>query len=214
MGHSAVYLLDLLHTGFQPETDDFSQVHGPATTVILVCTIVAVWWWNQASWWLFPLNLLVLFVTSMVCHGELARLRPSPESLTRFYLWIATGGVVGGVFNAIVAPMIFNSLLEYPIALILAGFLLPHRDSNNQGYRSVFRGLVLWITFGIVLGAALWGLRTWLTIPSNPSQSLAIGLAAGLIIYGFKRRPVQFGLGLCMLFLVAQFLQANLTGTK
>ncbi len=178
--------------------------------VFLVCTIVAVWWWNQVSWWLLPLNLLVLFVASMVCHGELARLRPPPESLTRFYLWIATGGVVGGVFNAIVAPMIFNSLLEYPIALILAGFLLPHRDSNDRGYRSVLRGLVLTIMFGILFGAALWGLRTWLTIPSNPSQSLAIGVAAGLIIYGFKHRPVQFGLGLCMLFLVALFLQANL----
>ncbi|MGO9121986.1 MAG: fused MFS/spermidine synthase [Desulfomonilaceae bacterium] len=178
--------------------------------VLLVCTIVAVWWWNQVSWWLFPLNLLILFVTSMVCHGELARLRPSPESLTRFYLWLATGGVVGGVFNAIVAPMIFNSLLEYPIALILAGFLLPHGDSNDRGYRSILRGLVLWIMFGIVLGAALWGSRTWLTIPSNSPQCLAIGVVAGLIIYGFKRRPVQFGLGLCMLFLVAQFLQANL----
>jgi hypothetical protein len=182
--------------------------------ILLVCVIVAVWWWNQPSWWLFPLNLLVLFVTSMVCHGELAKLRPPPQHLTKFYLWIATGGVVGGVFNAIVAPMIFNSLLEYPIALILAGFLQPHRNSNDRDYRNISQGLVLSTVFGIVLGAALWGSLTRLAIPSNPSQCLVIGAAAGLIIYLFQRHSVQFGLGLCMLFLVAQFLQANLNRSQ
>ncbi len=182
--------------------------------VLLVGLIAAVWWWNQVSWWLFPLNLLVLFVTSMVCHGELARLRPPPERLTRFYLWIVTGGVVGGVFNAIVAPMVFNSLLEYPIALMLAGFLLPRRTPKDRDYRSLLRGLFLWILLGIVLTAALWGSRTWLTMPANASRLLVIGVVAGLIIYGFKRHPYQFGLGLCALFLVAQFIQANLSRSQ
>ena len=43
--------------------------------------------------------LLLLFVVAMVCHGELARLRPPVERLTGFYLWIASGGVLAGAFN-------------------------------------------------------------------------------------------------------------------
>jgi hypothetical protein len=178
--------------------------------VFLIGVVIVAWWWDQASWWLFPLNLLLLFVVSMVCHGELVRLRPPTEHLTRFYLWIAAGGAVGGVFNAIVAPMIFNSLLEYPIVLTLAGFLQPYRSSDDQDYRRIARDLALTIMFGIVLGAALWCSRTWLAIPSNPLQQLVIGVVVGVIIYGFRRHPIRFGCGLCMLIVVAYCLPADL----
>jgi hypothetical protein len=54
----------------------------------------------------------------MVCHGELYRLRPEPERLTAFYLSIALGGAIGGMFVAILAPAIFNTLLETPILAV------------------------------------------------------------------------------------------------
>jgi len=63
------------------------------------------------------LHLLALFFTCMVCHGELARARPQPQSLTAFYLAIAAGGAIGGVFTALVAPRVFTQLTEYPISL-------------------------------------------------------------------------------------------------
>jgi hypothetical protein len=53
----------------------------------------------------------------MVCHGELARSRPSPRYLTAFYLAIAAGGALGGVFVALIAPRIFTEFSEYPIGL-------------------------------------------------------------------------------------------------
>ncbi len=53
------------------------------------------------------IELAVLFVAAMVCHGELARLRPRPEHLTEFYLWVSVGGVLGGTFNALIAPLVF-----------------------------------------------------------------------------------------------------------
>lgn len=61
--------------------------------------------------------LIALFVTCMVCQGELARSRPSPRYLTTFYLTIAAGGALGGVFVAIIAPRIFTEFTEYPIGL-------------------------------------------------------------------------------------------------
>ncbi len=72
---------------------------------------------------LMPLHLLALFVVAMACHGALAQDRPSTDFLTEFYLWISVGGVLGGAFNALLAPVIFHSVVEYPITLVLACWL-------------------------------------------------------------------------------------------
>jgi hypothetical protein len=71
------------------------------------------------------LHLTTLFVAAMVCHGELARSRPPARWLTEYYLWIAFGGALGSCFNALVAPLLFSWVIEYPLALSLAAFLLP-----------------------------------------------------------------------------------------
>lgn len=67
--------------------------------------------------------LIALFVTCMVCQGELARSRPSPRFLTMFYLTIAAGGVIGGVFVGLIAPRIFIEFSEYQIGLAAACLL-------------------------------------------------------------------------------------------
>lgn len=64
-----------------------------------------------------PLFCVGLFVCCMACHGELARLKPAAEHLTSFYLTIAAGGAVGGIFVGLVAPRIFPDFYELPIAL-------------------------------------------------------------------------------------------------
>jgi spermidine synthase len=74
---------------------------------------------------LIGLHLMVLFVAAMVCHGELARSRPPAEYLTEFYLLMSVGGVLGGLFNGLVAPLIFTQIAEYPLAMMVACMLLP-----------------------------------------------------------------------------------------
>lgn len=69
---------------------------------------------------LILLNLAVFFVAALLCHRRLADSRPAPRHLTEFYLWLSTGGMLGGVFNALLAPIFFKSYLEYPLILILA----------------------------------------------------------------------------------------------
>jgi hypothetical protein len=64
-----------------------------------------------------PLHLAAFFVSAMVCHGELARERPRASHLTEFYLLMSLGGVLGGLFASLVAPVIFDRILEYPILL-------------------------------------------------------------------------------------------------
>jgi hypothetical protein len=67
--------------------------------------------------------LLALFVTCMICQGELALSRPSPRYLTTFYLTIAAGGALGGVFVALIAPQLFTEFSEYQIGLAATCFL-------------------------------------------------------------------------------------------
>ncbi len=69
------------------------------------------------------LYLAAMFVTCLVCHGEMARSRPSARYLTTFYVAIAGGGALGGVFVALIAPHVFTEFLEYPIGLAAACLL-------------------------------------------------------------------------------------------
>jgi SAM-dependent methyltransferase len=64
-----------------------------------------------------------LFAACMFCHGELAAMRPAPRYLTRFYLMISLGGAAGGMFVGLLAPRIFSTFLELPLALALCGAL-------------------------------------------------------------------------------------------
>src|SRR5215216_2226948 len=76
-------------------------------------------------WLLVGLHLLGFFMVAMVLHGEVARDRPPARHLTEFYLWVSVGGVLGGVFNALVAPVAFDTVIEYPLMIILACLFLP-----------------------------------------------------------------------------------------
>ena len=100
----------------------------------LILLSVLAFWGNSASApWLLPLHLIVFFVTALVCHGELAGTKPEAARLTDFYLCIAVGGLLGGAFNALIAPAVFESVLEYPITLLIATALRPESRTRVAG---------------------------------------------------------------------------------
>lgn len=67
----------------------------------------------------------MLFAVCMLCHGELAARKPSPDRLTLYFLAIAVGGALGGLFTAVVAPVIFDRNWEWMLATFAAlGFAL------------------------------------------------------------------------------------------
>jgi spermidine synthase len=72
---------------------------------------------------MIPIFLAGLFFCCMMCHGELARRRPSPHYLTSFYLMISVGGAIGGVFVAIIAPRMFVTHVEVQVGLVVCALL-------------------------------------------------------------------------------------------
>ena len=70
-------------------------------------------------------HLAAFFLTALMCHQALVARRPDPAHLTEFYLWMSFGGVVGGAFNAFLAPVIFTNVWEYPLVLVLACLARP-----------------------------------------------------------------------------------------
>lgn len=71
-----------------------------------------------------PFFAIGLFICCMVCHGELARLKPDPSRLTSYYVMIALGGALGGVFVALLAPRVFSGFYELPLGLALCAFVV------------------------------------------------------------------------------------------
>jgi protein-L-isoaspartate O-methyltransferase len=76
-----------------------------------------------------------LVVIGLACHGRLAADRPPPDRLTEYYLWIAVGGVLGGAFNSLLAPVLFDRIAEYPIALWLACLFGPASGGRSWRFR-------------------------------------------------------------------------------
>ena len=70
------------------------------------------------------------------CHADLAKDRPEASRLTEFYFWVSFGGMLGGLFNTLAAPLLFDSIVEYPLVVLLA-CLLFRRVRCAAGARGV-----------------------------------------------------------------------------
>jgi hypothetical protein len=93
--------------------------------ILLVASLFMFAGFNASTWMVITAHLAAFFSCVMLCHGELAKDRPPPQYLTEFFLWMSVGGVVGGLFNAFLAPLLFKHLIEYFIMLVAALLLRP-----------------------------------------------------------------------------------------
>lgn len=86
---------------------------------------------TEPFWFLLPVHLIFFFAAALVCHGQLADDRPPARHLDEFYLLIAAGGALGGLFNALLAPVVFDRVVEYPLAFVLACLLCPRAEKKE-----------------------------------------------------------------------------------
>jgi hypothetical protein len=162
---------------------------------------------------LLALYLAVLFGVAMVCHGELARTRPAVRRLTEFYLCISIGGVLGGLFNALLAPLIFRTVLELPLALILAAVLRPTVESKlltaSAAVWAKRKDWLLPIALGLCMVVVIVGLAHAGIRPSRASNILIFGYSL-LWCLSFAKRRFRFVLGLTAVVFASFFYSGPL----
>jgi hypothetical protein len=73
----------------------------------------------SGRWQLMLIEIAAFFLATMACHGELAKRRPPALHLTDFYLMMSIGGALGGMSNAVLAPLVFSVYLEFPIVVAI-----------------------------------------------------------------------------------------------
>jgi hypothetical protein len=108
--------------------------------------------------------IVVYFFTALLMHSELARERPHPTHLTQYYLWMSVGGVLGGVFNALIAPVLFNDVYELPVTIAIACLLIPSLGDHEQKKERV--GWRRWqpAMLDVIIPLAMLCLVSWLTL--------------------------------------------------
>ncbi len=163
----------------------------------------------QPVWMVLLLHLAALFVSSMVCHGELAANRPSVSRLTDFYLTMSLGGVLGGLFNALLAPVLFHSALEYPIALLAACAICPQLRFRSTGKRRSLLSDLITPAIVAVLALALPRLLESLWHRQSITlQMVGLGLAVMMAATAIHRRR-RLLITLATLFAIVSMNAAN-----
>ncbi len=165
-----LYLLSFILC-FHSEKTYSRPLFGLALAAVLVQAGIVLFQGVQVGvYWQIASYCATLFVCCMICHGELARLKPSTDHLTSFYLMVAGGGALGGVFVTLVAPRIFRGFWEFQLGLIgtsLLFLVLLFRDRSCRLYegRPFWAWTFLYAAF-IVLVVAL-GIQIRETLQDN-----------------------------------------------
>ncbi len=161
---------------------------------LALMSLVAVFWLHQPTGLLLPLHLAAFFVITLMCHGELVRRRPGVESLTEFYLFLSLGGVIGGALTALAAPVLFDSVFEYPLSLALTAALLPSPRRWVKRGDIILALLILVVLIGGQTGA------TGLGWPLSDFVVYCICVAFVLVVFALKERPLGFALCIGAIF--------------
>lgn len=194
-----LYLLTFI-AAFSPKYRPSSRILSWCVAIliptVLVTMMLAV---MEPLWYVITLHFAAFFASALMCHTILAEDRPSPEHLTEFFLIMAAGGVLGGLFNSILAPLVFNDVYEYPIAMIAALILRP-REPRTSGDARVSRtlwSLVLPLLSLVCLVAIAvmvekrehGGAKAWTTFDSALPYLRTVPFLL-LALFGIRRVPV------------------------
>jgi hypothetical protein len=158
---------------------------------------------NHPMLLLVPMHVLLYFTASMVAHGKLAGLRPAPKYLTEYFLWMSIGGVLGGVFNALIAPLVFTRVVEYVIVIALA-CAVREVGAWEKKPDEPMRDLWMPLIPGAVMALSLF-VPSLLPLEFSRFMVLATFGPAAVLTYSFVERPRRFALSLLMVIAVGSF---------
>ncbi len=101
-----------------------------AAIPIVAFIVLGVTFWNIPLYVIVPAHFAMFFLLTLYFHGRLAEDRPDTSQLTQFYIWMSLGGALGGLFNGLLAPMIFDRMFEYT-GMIAVGIALIEPDPER-----------------------------------------------------------------------------------
>lgn len=177
----------------------------------LVAACISLVAFQTGEWLLlFGMHLATFFFTALMCHQLLAARRPAPDRLTEFYLLMSLGGVVGGVFNALIAPVVFNMVWEYPLVLVLVGLARPW-GGDRYGYKELaLLGLVAVVAIAppVVLEIVRYNGELRASFGDTAMVQIAqvvLGLAA-IFAFLLRDRALLFTVALGLMSLSAHYI--------
>lgn len=202
----ALYLLTYINTfAVKPLISEKLSLH--LATFFSFGVIISIFWRAMPLAPIIVLHLGALFFLCMCCHFKLAQKTPHAKLSTTFYLYIALGGALGGLFNAFVAPHIFNTTYEYPLAFGLAIVLLAHAKGGLKA-----KDIIKDISLALIAVLAITSIKIHLYvddislfyIPSLTKDERTIYQMLFTLFFFVmsKHRPVRLGVGFTGLWLM------------
>lgn len=157
--------------------------------LVAALTLAAV---SGPSWLVVGAHLLLLFLASVACHRGLAERRPPVSRLTEFYLLLSIGGVLGGAFNGLLAPVLFDDLYEYPIAigLVCLGRIVPTETPPSVARRAALYDVAYGLGLGLVTFALVrYGASRGRPLESSFGWMFGVPIVAAFLWAG---RPIRY----------------------
>ncbi len=182
----ALYLATFI-AAFRDRSPISPRLLSIAQPVAVALTLVLMEWDATFAWVLScAAGTLAFAVTSLICHLKLYEQRPATEHLTDFYLWLSLGGALGGIFSALIAPQVFNNVLEFPLLLALG---MACRLGWRQRGANADHGqrLLLALAAGAFLALVVAYLAPWSWTPTLRFYALAV---LGAMLVAAYRWPV------------------------
>ncbi len=156
------------------------------------------------------IHLGFFMAAALMCHKRLYDLRPNPEHLTQFYLWMSFGGVLGGIFSGLLAPYIFNRILEYPIIVSLV--MLAHPGVRQAARSDIMRQAVPVLGTGLASIAGIYFFRDQEMV-KNGLIPFPLVVLSSLAVIGLYKLPLIRAALIPLVFIFLELVYASIFNT-